>query len=52
MKKIIDYNFVFNRTPPYSHRNYNDEFMQISANDIIKNLGIISKDEVDYYENL
>ncbi|MCK4745283.1 DUF4065 domain-containing protein [Candidatus Parcubacteria bacterium] len=51
-QKIINYNFVFDRIPPYSHRNYNDEFMQISASDIIKNLGTISKEEVNYYESL
>ena len=27
-------------------------FIQTSANDIIKNLGPISKKEVEYYENL
>jgi len=51
-QKVIDYNSVFNRIPPYSHLNYSEEFTQNSANDIMKNLGTISKEEVHYYENL
>lgn len=51
-QEIIDYNSVFNRTPPYSYRNYDDEFNQTSACDIVESLGSISEKEVKYYENL
>ncbi len=51
-QEIIDYNLVFNRMPPYSCRNYDDEFNQTAACDIVKSLGHISEKEVKYYENL
>ncbi|MEA1937228.1 MAG: hypothetical protein U9N04_03895, partial [Patescibacteria group bacterium] len=51
-QEIIDYNLVFNRMPPYSYRNYDNEFSQTSARDIMESLGPISKKEVKYYENL
>lgn len=51
-QEIIDYNLVFNRVPPYAHRDYEAEFMQEGANDILSNLGSISDEEYDYYEKL
>lgn len=49
---IISYNLVFNRVPPYSHKDHDADFMQASANDVFENLGPISKKEHDYYQNL
>jgi len=51
-QEIINYNLVFNRVPPYSHKDHDAEFIQASANDVLKDLGPISKEEHDYYKNL
>ena len=51
-KKIIDYNLVFNRVPPYSHADYSPAWQNSGGRDILKDLGPISKEEAEYYENL
>jgi len=51
-QEIINYNLVFRREPPYAHKDYEKDFEQASLDDIIKDLGPISKEEHDYYSNL
>ncbi len=50
--EVIDPVLVFERTVPYAHRDY-DELMQDAAGyDALKDLGEITKAEIDYYMNL
>lgn len=49
---VIDYHLVFNRVPPYAHKNYDAEFRQAGANDVLAGLGEMSDEEYNYYENL
>ncbi len=51
-QQIIDYNLVFNRVPPYSHRDYSKEFRQAGHYDVLSKLGEMPKEEYDYYEKL
>ena len=51
-QEIIDYNLVFNRFPPYAHRDYSKEFIKVGNFDVVEDLGKMSKKEHDYYENL
>jgi transcriptional regulator with XRE-family HTH domain len=51
-QEIINYNLVFNRVPPYSHNDYDADFLQAGQNDVLENLGSISKEEHNYYNSL
>jgi len=50
--KIIDYNFVYERTAPYSCCDYDALFQKKAWDDMGKHLGPLPKDEYEYYENL
>lgn len=52
MKEIIPYTLVFERTYPYAQVDWGQAFQNAGAKDILKDLGPISRDEADYYENL
>jgi transcriptional regulator with XRE-family HTH domain len=49
---FINYNLVFNRVPPYAHENYDIDFAQAGASDVIKELGEMSEEERKYYQKL
>jgi len=53
-KEVIPYFFVFERQTPYAKKETDDlrYFKATSARDILNQLGPISKEEYDYYENL
>jgi transcriptional regulator with XRE-family HTH domain len=53
-KEIIPYSFVFERQTPYAKKETDDlkYFKETGAKDILNQLGHISKEEYDYYENL
>jgi transcriptional regulator with XRE-family HTH domain len=50
--EVIDYRLVWERTAPYTKHDYDMEFLQAGANDVLKDLGPISKEEYEYYMNL
>lgn len=50
--EVIDYRLVWERTAPYTKHDYDMEFLQAGANDVLKDLGPISKEEYEYYQNL
>lgn len=48
----IDYQLVFQRCMPYAQHDYDAMMRQASAYDILKELGPMSDEEYNYYENL
>ncbi len=51
-KKIIPYNLVFERETPYSHYDYEKIWQDASAYDVLKDLGELSPEEMNYYGKL
>ncbi len=51
-KKVIPYELVFERTPPYTSHDYDREFEDAACEDCLKGLGDISVEEQNYYMNL
>ncbi len=51
-KEIIPYYLVYDRTAPYAQADHWAEWQNAAGKDILKELGPISKEEYDYYENL
>ncbi|MBU0577376.1 DUF4065 domain-containing protein [Patescibacteria group bacterium] len=49
--EIIEYESVFGRDGEFAQRDYETEIMQAGASDILEDLGSISQDEYDYYQN-
>jgi len=49
--EIIDYGNVFYREGEFAQRDYDAEFMQAGASDVLKDLGPISQEEYDYYQS-
>ena len=47
----IDYRLVWERKAPYTEHDYDQEFMQAGASDILKDLGPMSQEEYDYYQS-
>lgn len=48
----IRYDLAFERKLPYAKRNYEELWETAAGSDILKELGPISEEELDYYENL
>lgn len=48
----IDYGLVFQRTGAYAQTNLEAQWMDASAQDILKELGPMSEEEYTYYQNL
>lgn len=48
--EIIDYGSVFYREGEFAQRDYEAEFLQAGADDILSDLGPISQSEYDYYQ--
>lgn len=48
----IDYSLVFYRTIPYAQRDYDKMNEHAALNDVLAELGDISEEESNYYENL
>lgn len=51
-KEEIDYNLVFERSAPYAHRDYEGLWQEASVKDTLKELGPMSEEEYNYYQNL
>jgi len=51
-KQIISYKFVFERSVPYAHFDYEKMWQDTSAYDVLKDLGELSQEELNYYSNL
>jgi len=51
-QKIMDYEGVFYRSAPYAQFDYDEMMQQASAQDVLKELGPMSEEEYNYYENL
>ena len=51
-KETIPYNLVFERTAPYAHFDYEKMWQDTSAYDVLKDLGELSQEELNYYRNL
>lgn len=51
-KQIINYKFVFERSVPYAHFDYEKMWQDAAAEDTIKELGPMSEEEANYYKNL
>ena len=51
-KQIINYKFVFERSVPYAHFDYEKMWQDASAYDVLKDLGELSPEELNYYSNL
>ena len=51
-QNAIDYNLVFQRTAPYAQRDHEGAMLQSSADDVLKELGLMSDEEYHYYESL
>lgn len=51
-KQIIDYKFVFERSVPYAHFDYEKLWQDAGAYDVLKDLGELSPGELNYYSNL
>lgn len=49
--EIIEYESVFGRDGEFAQRDYNAELMQAGASDILDDIGSISQNEYDYYQN-
>ena len=50
--EIIDYDLVFERNKPYTDKDYLSLLSQVSGEDIVKDLGPISREEYEYYKSL
>lgn len=50
--EIISYILAFDRTAPYAHRDYDQDWQDAAGNDSLKELGEMSKEEYNYYMNL
>ena len=49
--EIIDYVSVFNREGEFAQRDYLAEFLQAGADDVLADIGPISAEEYEYYQN-
>ncbi|MBU1895456.1 DUF4065 domain-containing protein [Patescibacteria group bacterium] len=51
-KGVISYDLVVDRDPPYTKKDYWQMWQDAAGRDTLKDLGPISKEDYDYYENL
>ena len=51
-KEIIPYFLAFERNAPYAQTDHEKVWQDAAGSDVLKDLGRISKEEYDYYENL
>ncbi len=51
-KDVIDYYLVYERTLPYARKDYDEMLYQATGNDILQEIGEVSAQEYDYYQNL
>lgn len=50
--QVIDYTLVWERKAPYTEHDYDMEFLQAGASDMLKRLEPMSEEEYEYYMNL
>lgn len=50
-KQMINYNLVIERSVPYAHFDYEKMWQDTSAYDVLKDLGELSQEELNYYHN-
>ena len=52
VESVIDYRLVFERTAPFARVDREDIWQNAAGADVLKNLGKMSKEEIDYYQKL